>query len=296
MSLKKPALRLQGLSKFYGVHRGIEQVSLQVNEGEVFGFIGPNGAGKSTTIRTLLGLLKPSKGTVELWGSQVSEKDARWRRHIGYLPSEVHYYSEMTARELLHYHCDLMEVSEADAQIATLADYFELDLDRPIADLSFGNKKKCAIVQALVHEPKLLLLDEPTSGLDPLMQNKFFDLLEQRNAAGATIFFSSHILSEVQRMCHRAAIIRDGRIVAVESIDKLLAKQMKQVKLVLSPYSAIELPEGAQNAHWSGQKVTFDYLGSISHLVAWLAQQPLQDVTLTEPDLEYIFMNYYRRS
>jgi ABC-2 type transport system ATP-binding protein len=295
MSTKPVALHVQGLSKYYGTQRGIEGVSLEVYEGEVFGFIGPNGAGKSTTIRTILGLLQASKGRVRLWGETVDAKHAGWRKHVGYLPSEVHYYSEMTSRELLHYHCDLMDAPNAHASIETLADYFELDLDRPIADLSFGNKKKCAIVQALVHEPKLLILDEPTSGLDPLMQNKFFDLLEQRNAAGTTLFFSSHILSEVQRMCHRAAIIREGKIVAVERIDKLLAKQMKQVKLVLTPHSSIELLEGAQNVHWSGQKVQFDYLGSSSALVAWLAQQPLHDLTLTEPDLEYIFMNYYRR-
>jgi ABC-2 type transport system ATP-binding protein len=176
-----------------------------------------------------------------------------------------------------------------------LAEYFELDLDRPIDDLSYGNKKKCAIIQAVLHEPEVLILDEPTGGLDPLMQHRFFDMLEALNAKGTTVFFSSHVLSEIQRMCSRAAIIRDGKITAVEDIATLLAKQMKKVRLVVHDGAAIVLPEGAQNHHASGVKHSFDYVGSTSALVSWLDKQALVDVTLSEPDLESIFMNYYQR-
>ena len=283
------------LTKSYGQQRGIDKVSIAVKKGEVFGFIGPNGAGKSTTIRTLLGLLHPTRGSALLFGEDVVKQGHLLRQRIGYLPSEVDYYAEMTSRELLHYHVDLFGITGAAKKIEDLAQYFELDLDRPIADLSFGNKKKCAIIQAVVHEPELLVLDEPTSGLDPLMQNRFFELLEQRNADGTTIFFSSHILSEIQRMCDRAAIIRDGEITAVEDITTLLSKQMKKVRLVLQNDDRPELPEGAKHAEWIGNKVHFDYVGPTQELLGWLNQQLVLDLTLSEPDLESIFMNYYRR-
>src|SRR5210317_285739 len=283
------------LTKSYGQQRGIDKVSIAVKRGEVFGFIGPNGAGKSTTIRTLLGLLHPTSGSALLFGEDAVKQGHLLRQRIGYLPSEVDYYAEMTSRELLHYHADLFGIRGATKKIEDLAQYFELDLDRPIADLSFGNKKKCAIIQAVVHEPELLILDEPTSGLDPLMQNRFFELLEQRNADGTTIFFSSHILSEIQRMCDRAAIIRDGEITAVEDITTLLSKQMKKVRLVLQNDDRPELPEGAKHAEWIGNKVHFDYVGPTQELLGWLNQQLVLDLTLSEPDLESIFMNYYRR-
>jgi ABC-2 type transport system ATP-binding protein len=283
------------LTKSYGQQRGIDNVSIAVKKGEVFGFIGPNGAGKSTTIRTLLGLLHPTSGSALLFGEDVVKQGHLLRQRIGYLPSEVDYYAEMTSSELLHYHADLFGITGATKKIEDLAQYFELDLDRPIADLSFGNKKKCAIIQAVVHEPELLILDEPTSGLDPLMQNRFFELLEQRNADGTTIFFSSHILSEIQRMCDRAAIIRDGEITAVEDITTLLSKQMKKVRLVLQNDDRPELPKGAKHAEWIGNKVHFDYVGPTQELLGWLNQQLVLDLTLSEPDLESIFMNYYRR-
>ena len=288
-------IETHSLSKFYGKERGITDVTISVKQGEIFGFIGPNGAGKSTTIRTLLGLLAPSSGEAKLFGQSILENGHELRRRIGYLPSEVDYYAEMTSRELLEYHANIYGLEKAGEKIRELAHYFELDLDRPIADLSFGNKKKCAIIQAVVHEPELLILDEPTSGLDPLMQNRFFELLESRNATGTTIFFSSHILSEIQRLCDRAAIIRGGEITAVEDITTLLAKQMKKVRLVLESEAKVELPEGAQNQEWLGNKVLFDYVGPTKDLLQWLGRQEVVDLTLSEPDLESIFMNYYRR-
>jgi ABC-2 type transport system ATP-binding protein len=289
------AIEISELSKSYGKSRGIEKVTFNVKKGEVFGFIGPNGAGKSTTIRTLLGLLKPTSGSAKLFGEDAFDRGHELRRRVGYLPSEVHYYPEMSSRELLQYHADLTGMEGSMETIRRLGAYFELDLDRPISDLSFGNKKKTAIIQALMHDPELLILDEPTSGLDPLMQNKFFEVLEERNASGTTIFFSSHILSEIQRLCDRAAIIRDGSITAIEDIGTLLAKQMKKVRLTFGEGHSVELPLGAQNAHWSGNKVSFDFVGATSNLIQWMSTQPVLDATLTEPDLESIFMNYYRR-
>ena len=287
------AIELSNLSKFYGNQCGIDSVSFTVKKGEIFGFIGPNGAGKSTTIRTLLGLLNATSGKAEIMGMDTSNEGARIREKIGYLPSEVDYYSEMSSKELLLYHAAMYKVVDAENKIQELATYFQLELDRPIDDLSYGNKKKCAIIQSVLHDPEVLILDEPTGGLDPLMQNRFFELLERQNKKGVTIFFSSHVLSEIQRMCDRAAIIRDGKIMAVEDISTLLSKQMKMVRLVTTSVNNIILPVGALNHHQSGQKLTFDYVGPTQDLVIWLSSQSIIDVTLSEPDLERIFMNYY---
>jgi ABC-2 type transport system ATP-binding protein len=287
------AIELSNLSKFYGNQCGIDSVSFTVKKGEIFGFIGPNGAGKSTTIRTLLGLLKATSGKAEIMGIDISNEGAMIREKIGYLPSEVDYYSEMSSKELLLYHAAMYKVVDVENKIQELATYFQLELDRPIDDLSYGNKKKCAIIQSVLHDPEVLILDEPTGGLDPLMQNRFFELLERQNKKGVTIFFSSHVLSEIQRMCDRAAIIRDGKIMAVEDISTLLSKQMKMVRLVTTSVNNIILPVGALNHHQSGQKITFDYVGPTQDLIIWLSSQSIIDVTLSEPDLESIFMNYY---
>ena len=287
------AIEFSSLSKFYGNQCGIDSVSFTVKKGEIFGFIGPNGAGKSTTIRTLLGLLKATSGKAEIMGIDIGNEGAMIREKIGYLPSEVDYYSEMSSKELLLYHAAMYKVVDVENKIQELATYFQLELDRPIDDLSYGNKKKCAIIQSVLHDPEVLILDEPTGGLDPLMQNRFFELLERQNKKGVTIFFSSHVLSEIQRMCDRAAIIRDGKIMAVEDISTLLSKQMKMVRLVTTTVNNIILPVGALNHHQSGQKLTFDYVGPTQDLVTWLSSQSIIDVTLSEPDLERIFMNYY---
>ena len=215
------------------------------------------------------------------------------RKDIGYLPSEVHYYDEMSSRELLEYHCrfyDIYDYSEIDK----LAIKFELDLDKKITDLSFGNKKKCGIIQSMIHKPKLLIMDEPTSGLDPLMQNVFFETLKALNESGTTIFFSSHILSEVQNICHRASIIKNGQIVATENVQSLLNKQMKKVSLFFKnkPPKLI-FPNGVQNQQWSSNRLSLEYLGSIGTLTQWLSKLDLIDIKIEEPDLESIFINYY---
>lgn len=289
------AIEINNLTKFYGNDPGIKDVSFDVERGEVFGFIGPNGAGKSTAIRTLLGLLKPTSGSATILGMDSETQGKELRQKIGYLPSEVNYYAEMNSRELLEYSAGFYQNVDLK-EIDRLAEHFELDLNKEIDDLSFGNKKKCAIVQCLLHKPELLILDEPTSGLDPLMQNRFFDLLEDLNKQGTTIFFSSHILSEIQRMCDRAAVIRNGEIIAIEHIQLLLEKQMKKVRLVLTEENeALQFPEGAQNVKKLNGKITFDYVGDINPLLDWLATCTIKDLVMEEPDLESIFMNYYKR-
>ena len=289
------AIEFHGLTKFYGKHRGIESIEFSVTKGEIFGFIGPNGAGKSTAIRTLLGLLHPSGGSAAILGHDVVNEGVQARLKVGYLPAEVDFYPEMTSRELLQYHAGLYGLENGDIKIEELEEYFELALDRPIDDLSYGNKKKCAIIQAVLHEPEVLILDEPTGGLDPFMQNRFFELMESLNKKGVTVFFSSHVLSEIQRMCDRAAVIRDGKITAIEDISSLLSKQMKKVRLVLKKKAELSLPDGFQNHHSTGTKHNFDFVGPTEVLIRWLAEQDLVDVVLTEPDLESIFMNYYQR-
>ena len=281
------------LCKNYGNDVGIKGINLEIKKGEVFGFIGPNGAGKSTFIRTLLGFLIPSDGSAKILGQSILDHPEDIRKKIGYLPSEVNYYDGMSSRELLEYHSGFYE--NVDTQkINDLGTLFELDLDRKIEELSFGNKKKCAIIQSVLHEPELLILDEPTSGLDPLMQNRFFELLEEENKKGTSIFFSSHILAEIQRMCNRAAIIRRGEISAVEDIQSLLEKQMKKARFVFKEASELKFIEGVQSPVWVNNKLTFDYLGPVKNLIEWMNELDLQDATLEEPDLETIFMNYYQ--
>ena len=281
------------LCKNYGNDVGIKNINLEIKKGEVFGFIGPNGAGKSTFIRTLLGLLHPSSGTAKVLGHNIKNKSEEIRKKLGYLPSEVNYYDGMSSRELLEYHAGFYEKVDT-AKIKTLSEIFELDLDRKIEELSFGNKKKCAIIQSVIHEPDLLILDEPTSGLDPLMQNRFFELLEEENKKGTSIFFSSHILAEVQRLCNRAAIIRKGEISAVENIQSLLEKQMKKARFVFKEKQELKFISGVQNPTWTNNKLTFDYIGPVKELIQWMNQLDLQDAVLEEPDLETIFMNYYQ--
>ncbi|MFH1944751.1 MAG: ABC transporter ATP-binding protein, partial [Acidobacteriota bacterium] len=224
------AIKTTNLTKNYGRHRGIVDLNLYVEPGEIFGFIGPNGAGKSTTIRTLLGLLFPTSGSGTIFGLDIVKQSKEIKKQIGYMPSEVGYYHRMDVRELLNYSARFYEIDAAQ-RIEELAHLFALELDRKILDLSRGNQKKVSILQSLLHRPRLLILDEPTSGLDPLMQAKYFNILREENSRGTTVFFSSHTLSEVQAMCRRVAIVREGRIAAVEDIESLRKKQLRKIQV-----------------------------------------------------------------
>lgn len=284
------AIRTEALTKRYGKARGIEQVSLRVQQGEFFGFIGPNGAGKSTTIRTLLGLLRPTSGTAEVCGYPVGREMRPILARVGYLPSESAFYPGMRVGEVLRLSAGLRRKDCAEMAIR-LCERLQLDTTRRVEELSFGNRKKVGIVCALQHDPELLILDEPTSGLDPLMQKEFFAILQERHKSGATIFLSSHILSEVQRNCGRAAIIREGRVIACDSIEALARTSARRVTLHGS--APIEGLAGIRDQKEADGVVSFLYSGEMGRLLAALAAGQVRDLTVTEPDLEEIFLHYY---
>ncbi|WP_425449661.1 ABC transporter ATP-binding protein [Dethiothermospora halolimnae] len=289
-------IKTEKLTKYYGKARGIIDVDLDVKEGEIFGFIGPNGAGKSTTIRTLLNFIYPTKGKAEIFGLDCTKAPKEIRKNIGYLPSEVNYYDDMKVKELLDYSAKFYEGNYND-RIKDLSNTLELDLNKEIDELSFGNKKKVAIVQALLHSPKLLILDEPTGGLDPLMQNRFFELLREENKNGTTIFFSSHILSEVQKMCDRVAIIKEGKILKVEDIEGLTKNTFKTIKIELDKKEDINLDlKGIINKERNNRTTKFLYNGDIKELLYRLSEiDKLQNLFIEEPSLEEVFMHYYEK-
>ncbi|MGA2503838.1 MAG: ABC transporter ATP-binding protein [Anaerolineales bacterium] len=281
------------LTKYYGKSRGIEEVSFKVEDGEIFGFIGPNGAGKSTTIRLLLSLIRPTSGSAAVFGKDVVSHGPEIRRDIGYLPSEVFYYEGMKVIDLLKYSASFYDC-DCTQRLHELSDTMELELNRRISDLSYGNKKKVGIVQGLLHSPKLLFLDEPTSGLDPLMQRKFFDLIRKENARGVTVFFSSHILGEVQRLCSRVGIIREGKIAEISDIRTLQQNNYKKVNVTaagLDP-QAFDLP-GVTNLQAENGSVHFFFKGDINAVMRKISSIQVADVTIEEPTLEEIFMHYY---
>ncbi len=286
-------IEVSHLTKYYGKARGIVDVSFDVEDGEIFGFIGPNGAGKSTTIRLFLSLIYPTSGSAKIFGKDCIEHGPEIRQEIGYLPSEVFYYEGMKVLDLLKYSASFYK-KDCTTRLYELAEIMELDLKRRIDDLSYGNKKKVGIVQGLLHQPKLIVLDEPTSGLDPLMQQKFFNLIREENKRGATVFFSSHILSEVQRICNRVAIIKEGSIINIQDIKSLQKDNYKRIRLTAQGLDAqrYEIP-GVNKLEQQNGSLSFFYKGDINTLMKLISQSELTDVTIEEPTLEEIFMHYY---
>lgn len=284
------AIRTDNLTKTYGKARGIEHVGLTVRQGDFFGFIGPNGAGKSTTIRTLLGLIRPSGGTAEIFGLNVVKERERVLKRVGYLPSEAAFYPGMRVQDMLKLSADLQRC-DCKKTADRLCERLQLDTTRKVDELSFGNRKKTAIVCALQHEPDLLVLDEPTSGLDPLMQREFFEILRERNKQGTTIFLSSHILSEVQHNCSHAAMIREGKIIAGGSVEELSRTGAKRVSI--QGQIDCEGLSGVRDLRRSSESVGFLYSGDIQVLLSVIAWGNIQDISIAEPDLEEVFLHYY---
>ena len=280
------------LTKYYGKARGIIDLDLTVTKGEFFGFIGPNGAGKSTTIRTLLGLIAPTSGSAMIFGKDATKEKESILQDIGYLPSEALFYQGMKVKDVLKLSADLRK-KDCTAEAKLLCERLQLDVSRKIDELSFGNRKKVAIVCALQHRPDLLVLDEPTGGLDPLMQKEFFDILRERNKEGATILLSSHVLSEIQRNCTRAAIIRDGRIVACNSVDVLSQTSAKRITV----HGSVDLQHlsGVRDRKDTGDSLSFLYSGDMNSLLRVLSLGQVSDLTITEPDLEEVFLHYYEK-
>lgn len=290
-SCGEAVIEAAALTKRYGRARGIEDVDLRVMRGDVFGFIGPNGAGKSTFIRTVLGLIKKTSGSARLFGRECGPSRTDILSRIGYMPSEAQFYHGMRAGEVIAYSARLRRANCAD-EAARLCGLLGLDPKRKVEDLSLGNRKKVGIVCALQHKPELYLLDEPTSGLDPLVQREFFSLLLERHAQGATIMLSSHVLSEVQRYCEHAAIIREGRIIAAGAVGELAASAARQVRLRGYRGAPPTLP-GMRNVEAHGGDLGFLYQGAMQDLVQWLAGARFDDVMIEEPDIEEVFMHYY---
>lgn len=284
------AIQLSNLTKYYGKSRGILNLNLDVKEGEFFGFIGPNGAGKSTTIRTLLGLITPSSGQAKIFDETIRQRNPQIRSHIGYLPSEAVFYRGMKVKDLLKLSADLHH-KDCSAEREILCRRLQLDVNRKVDELSFGNRKKVAIVSALQHQPKLLILDEPTSGLDPLMQREFFHIIRERNEQGATVFLSSHVLSEIQRNCTRAAIIREGRIIACDRVEALSKTNAKRISV--QGQVSLDSLEEIRDLKENDGIFSFLYGGDIHRLLETLSAGMITDLSISDPDLDEIFLHYY---
>lgn len=290
--MSNTAILTEDLTKFYGRARGVEHLDLAVETGEFFGFIGPNGAGKSTTIRLLLGLIRPSSGRAQVLGLNVGRDQKEILRRVGYLPSDVAFYSRMRVRDVLRLSANLRG-ADCSARAEELCARLDLDTDRRADALSLGNKKKVGIVCALQHDPELLIMDEPTSGLDPLVQHEFFEILKERSRAGATVFLSSHVLSEVQRHCSRAAVIREGAVIACDTMEALSRSSARRVTLRGGAFPQ-DFP-GVRDWTETDGTVSFLYSGGMGDLVRCLAQAQVEDLTIAEPDLEETFLHYYEK-
>ena len=298
-------IEAEKLTKYYGKSMGIEGLDLAVEQGDFFGFIGPNGAGKSTCIRTLLGLIFPTGGRASVLGHDIVTGHNEILKHIGYLPSEINFYSGMKVKEAIRYSAKL-QGKDCNEEAKRLCERLDLDTEKKVDDLSLGNRKKVGVVCAVQHKPELLIMDEPTSGLDPLMQREFFNILEEQNRAGATVFLSSHILSEVQAHCRTAAFIKDGRIIISDRVERLEETGAKKVVVrgKISGTLMQELKREEKSGRGKGEgtvtdllsdegSVSFLYSGDIPRLLKLLAEESPRDVSITEPTMEEIFMNYY---
>ena len=289
------AIRLDRLTKFYGSQVGVEDLDLEVMPGEIFGYLGPNGAGKTTTIRVLVDLIRPTSGTATVLGMDAQAESVEARRRVGYIAGEPSLYGNLTGEETLLYAASLRGGIDW-RRVRELAERLECDLSRQVGTLSSGNRRKVAVIRAFMHDPPLLIMDEPTGGLDPLMQEEFDKLVREARDKGVTAFISSHILPEVEQICDRVGIIRQGRLAAVESVDVLKSRAMRSLEIKfgerVSPESFSNV-EGVRNLAVSDMSLRCDVTGSVGPLIKAAAQFDLVDIALHEPTLEEIFMTYY---
>lgn len=288
-------IRTEMLTKYYGRVRGIENLNLEVEKGEVFGYLGPNGAGKTTTIRLLLGNLNPTRGKAFVLGHQVSPSNFAWKREIGYVPEELSLYGDLTGEELLRYFASLRGGVDW-RYVRTLAQRLDLDLSKTIRTYSHGNRQKLGIIQALMHKPSLLILDEPTLGLDPLIQQEFHQIVREIKEEGRTVFISSHILPEVEKICDRVGIVRGGTLVAVESIQTLKAKAMRRAEVIFADEVSMEdfssLPN-ISDLHIEGKTLTCLLKGEPNAFIRALARHNIASLRIQDPTLEEIFLAFY---
>ncbi len=291
--MSAPVIAISGLVKDYGKVRALDGVDLEMRAGEVFGFIGPNGAGKSTTIRILLDLLRPSAGTVRVLGVDPHAGGPALRARLGYLPGELTLEGTATARQLLG-HLAQVRGGRGAERIEPLAERFLLDLDRPVRTLSKGNKQKVGVIQALMHRPELALLDEPTSGLDPLLQQEFLTLVREERAAGTSVFLSSHVLSEVEGVADRVALVRDGRIAIVDDVAALRAAAGQRLDVTFREDVPLGALAGVEELVLDGLRARGVWRGDPGPLIATLARLPVARLELRDRDLEELVLDAYR--
>lgn len=277
MKEKELAISICNLTKNYGKHRGVSNLSLQVEQGDIFGFLGPNGAGKSTTIRCLLGLIQFQEGSAEILGMDVKNRKNEILNEIGYMPSEAMFYPSMRVKDVIRFAAD-MRKADCREEAEMLCERLKVNQNKRIEELSLGNRKKVSIVCAMQHKPKLFIFDEPTSGLDPLMQSEFFKLVLEYNRQGITCFLSSHVLSEIKKYCRHAAIIREGSIICTDTVENLTKTSTKRIRMVKD-----------------GEEQEFVYKGNLNELFAGFAGHDIEDIIIEEPELEEIFMHYYKQ-
>jgi ABC-2 type transport system ATP-binding protein len=288
-------IRTEALTKLYGSVRGIQDLDLEIQTGEVFGYLGPNGAGKTTTIRLLLDFIRPTTGRAEVLGLDSQTESLEIRRRVGYIPGELVLYENMSGRDLLRYFGNLRGGVSRQKVIA-LADRLDLDLTRPIRSLSKGNKQKVGLVQAFMHDPELLILDEPTSGIDPLVQQEFYRMVREARAAGQTVFLSSHVMSEVEHVCDRVGIIRDGSLVMIDHVSRLKANAVRRIEIEFMrpvPADVFDRLPNVSDVNVENGFVRCTVSGPVDALVKAAAQFEVNTITSHEPELEEIFLSYY---
>lgn len=291
--MEKNILEVKNLTKYYGKIKGIENISFELKQGEIFGFIGPNGAGKSTTIRSIMNLINKTSGKVIIEGKEFNKDDIKTKEKIGYLPSEIYVYDDLTVKEMLDYHENFYK-KDTHQRRKELVERLQLDEQKKIEDLSLGNLKKLGIILACMHSPQILILDEPTSGLDPIMQNTFYDLLKEEKKKGTTIIYSTHILSEVSKICDRVGIIKEGNLIKVEKINELLEKNLSYITITSNENEKI-IKELDSNII-SKEENTIKFNTKLSHdkLIKVLAKYKIDRILIEEAQLEDIFMHYYK--
>ena len=290
------AIEIKNLTKVYGKNRGIQDINISVKEGEIYGFIGPNGAGKSTTIKTLLNFIYPTSGEALIFGMDSVKESEKIKEYVGYVPSEVRYYDDVKVKDIIKYAQSFYPKSNKE-YVDRICNELELDMNKKMGELSLGNKKKVAIAQSLINNPKLLILDEPTNGLDPLMQKKLFNILIEEKEKGNTVFLSSHNLVEVQNLCDRVCVIKEGKIVDIIEIEK--SKTQLKLKVTLSSSDItddIVLNLSDKILDKNGKLYTFIYSKNIDSLVKELANYKIDELLIEKENLEDAFLNYYENN
>lgn len=288
-------LKTENLTKYYGRFRGIENVNLTLEEGEKLGFIGQNGAGKSTFIRTALGYLKPNSGKTEIFGKDILTHREEILADVGYMSSECVFYKGMKVKDVLSYSAKLRK-RDCSKEAKYYCERLQLDTNKKVEQLSLGNRKKLGIICAIQHNPKLYFFDEPTSGLDPVIQKEFFDILEEKHQQGASILLSSHVLGEISRFCEKAAVIKDGHIIACDTVENFSKAGYKIIRLAdVKNMQAVCSIDGVFNPYTEGNNLTFSYSGDIKNLLGELSKAEFKDILISDPDFEESVIHYYTR-